>query len=110
MANRTDVDIDYLASLGREAGKGNDISFTEIIKVFPCIYNKGSAQFKDRNLKANAWQQIAKYMMADKWVENKAELKSEVAKCKQSYESIRTLDEQAPIESCHLWRVNQFGG
>ena len=70
--------------------------------VFSSIYNTGSAQFKDQNLKANAWQQIAKYMMADAWVENKDELTSEVANCKQRYESIRTLEEQAPIESCHL--------
>ena len=74
----------------------------EIIKAFPCIYNRGSAQFKHCNLKANAWQKIAKYMMADTWVVNKDELTSEVANCKQRYESIRTLEKQAPIGSCHL--------
>ena len=60
MANRTDIDFDYLASLEREAGKGNNISFMEIIKACPCIYKRGSAQVSDCNLKAYAWQQIAK--------------------------------------------------
>ena len=50
----------------------------EIIKEFPVIYNRASADFKDQTKKNNAWQKISQL------------LDSEESKYKQRYESIRT--------------------
>ena len=50
----------------------------DIVKEFPCIYNRACADFKDRNIKANAWRKISEL------------LDLEESKCKQRYESIRT--------------------
>ena len=66
----------YLESLAQEAKK-NDMAFMEIIKEFPVIYNRASADFKDRNMKNNAWRKFSEL------------LDSEESKCKQRYESIR---------------------
>ena len=74
----SDEHTEYLKSLAEEARKGNDNSFMDIIKEFPCIYNRACADFKDRNIKANAWGKIS------------ALLDLEESKCKQRYESIRT--------------------
>lgn len=52
-----------LAVLCKEAAAGNDVAFMDMVKDFPCIYNRGSAQFKDRKLKINAWRQIGKLVM-----------------------------------------------
>ena len=43
-----------LAVLRKEAATGNAVAFMDMVKEFPCIYNRGSAQFKDRKLKINA--------------------------------------------------------
>ena len=48
----------YLESLADEAKK-NDAAFMDIIKEFPVIYNRACADFKDRNIKNNAWHKIS---------------------------------------------------
>ena len=50
----------------------------DVIKEFPVIYNRASADFKDRTKKNNAWRKISQL------------LDSEESKCKQRYERIRT--------------------
>ena len=47
-------------------------------KEFHLLYNRASADFKDRSIKNNAWRKISKL------------LDLEESKCKQRYESIRT--------------------
>ena len=69
----------YLKNLGTKSQNGDDCSFMEIIKEFPSIYNRSSAQFKDKNIKSNAWKEIAS-LHTD----------MDVNTCKQRYESIRT--------------------
>ena len=49
-----------LSALGKEANAGDDVVFKDIATEFPCIYNRGSAQFKNRNLSINAWRKIGK--------------------------------------------------
>lgn len=67
----------YLESLAQEAKK-NDTAFMDIIKEFPVIYNRACADFKDRNIKKNAWRKISEL------------LDVEEGKCIKRYESIRT--------------------
>lgn len=75
---------DYLESLAVKSSNGDDVAFMEIIKEFPCIYNRSSAQFKDKNLKSNAWKEIALLH------EGEGASAACVDSCKQRYESIRT--------------------
>ena len=77
MASLENVSDSYLESLAQEAKK-NDVAFMDIIKEFPVIYNGACADFKDRNIKNNAWRKISDL------------LDLEESKCKQRYESIRT--------------------
>ena len=69
----------YLKNLATKSQNGDDCSFMEIIKEFPSICNRSSAQFKDKNIKSNAWKEIAS-LHTD----------MDVNTCKQRYESIRT--------------------
>ena len=48
----------HLKFLAEEARKGNDNSFMDIKKEFPCIYNCACRDFKDWKIKANAWRKI----------------------------------------------------
>lgn len=52
----------HLEELGKEAAFGDDVAFMDMVKEFPCIYNRGSPQFKDKNLKMNAWKRISKFI------------------------------------------------
>ena len=83
MAERQGVQLQdnniYLKNLAVKSQNGDDMAFMEIIKEFSSIYNRRSAQFKDKNIKANAWKEIAS-------LHNK----SDVNKCKQRYDSVRT--------------------
>lgn len=78
MASLQQDDSEYLKSLALEARNGNDNSIMDMVKEFPCIYNRASPDSKDRNIKANAWRKISEL------------LDPEESKCKQKYESIRT--------------------
>ena len=69
----------YLKNLAAKAKNGDDMALIEIIKEFPSIYNRSSAQFRDKNIKTNAWKEIAS--LHDE---------SDVNTCKQRYENIRT--------------------
>lgn len=69
----------YLKNLAAKSQNGDDMAFMEIIKEFPSIYNRSSSQFKDKNLKINAWKEIAS-------LHNELDVNT----CKQRYESIRT--------------------
>ena len=51
----------FLESLAQEAKK-NDTAFMDIIKEFPVSYNRACADFKDRNIKKNAWQKISELL------------------------------------------------
>ena len=56
--------------------KKNDTAFMDIIKEFPVLYNRACADFKDRNIKNNAWRKISEL------------LDIEESKCVKRYESI----------------------
>ena len=88
-----DNDFTHLTALGKEAAAGDDVAFMDIVKEFPCIYNRGSVQFKDRNVKMNAWRRIGKLVMANDNVEmaNEETLQLHITASKQRYENIRTL-------------------
>ena len=43
----------YLNALAMKSKNGEDTAFMEIIKEFPCLYNRSSAQFKDKKLQIN---------------------------------------------------------
>ncbi|CAB3999548.1 Hypothetical predicted protein [Paramuricea clavata] len=75
---------DYLESLAVKSSNGDGTAFMEIVKEFPCIYNRSNTQFKDKNLKSNAWKQIATLH------EGEGVSVVCVDSCKQRYESIRT--------------------
>ena len=82
-----------LAVLGKEAAAGNDVALVDMVKEFPCIYNRGSAQFKDRKLEINAWRKMRKLVMgANDNVEggNEEILQPHKTASKQRYE-MRTL-------------------
>ena len=51
----------YLESLAQEAKK-NDTAVMDIIKEFPVLYNHACADFKDRNIKNNAWRKISELL------------------------------------------------
>ena len=55
----------YLQELSQRVMTGEDSSFLEIIKEFPTIYNRGSIDFKDRNIKQNAWNKVSELMKTD---------------------------------------------
>jgi hypothetical protein len=50
----------------------------EIVKEFLCIYNRSTAQFKDKHLKSNAWKEIAALHEGEG---------ASVDSCKQRYEN-----------------------
>ena len=58
----------YLQELSKKAMTGEDSPFLEIIKEFPTIYNRGSIEFKDRNIKQNAWNTVSELMKTDKFM------------------------------------------
>ena len=95
-----------LSALGKEATAGDDVVFKDIATEFPCIYNRGSAQFKYRNLNMNAWRKIGKLIMAidNVEMENKGKLQSHKTASKQCYDNIRTL------VSCYLKRIKPPSG
>ena len=66
-----------LESLAQVAKK-NDTAFMDIIKEFPVLYNRACAcaDFKDRNIKNNAWRKISEL------------LDIEESKCVKRYERI----------------------
>ena len=101
-----DIDETHLTALGKEAATGNDVAFMDIVKEFPCIYNRGSAQCKDRNLKMNAWRTSGKLVMANGnvEVENEGKLQSHITASKQCYENTRTL------LSCYLKMIKPPSG
>eukprot|EP00794_Sanderia_malayensis_P004349 gene4349-4928_t len=88
----------HLEELGKEAAFGDDVAFMDMVKEFPCIYNRGSPQFQDKNLKMNAWKRIAKFISKASSSggdsddgETEAALESQINASKQRYENIRTL-------------------
>ena len=86
-------DFTHLTALGKEAAVGDDVAFMHIVKEFPCIYNRGSVEFKDRNMKMNAWRRIGKLVMANDNVEmaNEEKLQLHITASKQRHENIRAL-------------------
>ena len=75
----------YLNALAEKSRNGDDTAFMEIIKEFSCLYNRSSAQFKDKNLKINSWKKIAALHTIEGVHETDV-----LSTCKQIYESIRT--------------------
>ena len=79
-----DKEHEYFLSLAEKSTLGNDDVFMEIIKEFPCIYNRSSAEFKDRSIKLNAWKRIASLHCGEEGAE------ASIEPFKQHYEWIRT--------------------
>ena len=44
-----------LASLSLEENK----QFSKDVREFPCLYDKSKKEYKDKNVKENAWKQVA---------------------------------------------------
>ena len=75
----------YLNALSEKSRNGDDTAFMEIIKEFPCLYNRRSAQYKDKNIKINLWKKIAALHTIEAVHETDV-----LSTCKQRYENIRT--------------------
>ena len=84
-SNYSYVSERYLNALLEKSRNGDDTAFMEIIKEFPCLYNRSSAQFKDKNIKINSWKKIAALHTIEAVHETDV-----LSTCKQRYGNIRT--------------------
>ena len=84
-SNYSYVSERYLNALLEKSRNGDDTAFMEIIKEFPCLYNRSSAQFKDKNIKINSWKKNAALHTIEALHETDV-----LSACKLRYENIRT--------------------
>ena len=67
------------------------MAFMDIIKEFPFIYNRACADFKDRNIKNNAWLKVPEL------------LDLEESKRRQTYERSNSLSDRRNSENS-VWK------